>query len=287
VGLSVARLAHLHAGRGPETLGPIARELKQGGEALAGAGAVVAEVSYMHGGRTANAGLRPPVHRVEIELPGDRATPGADAIPLSDLTVMFESATRRFRLRSRSRDVDVIPVVSSGIDPEGFVSFLIAIGQQDLQPLAFLPGFDVPGVTRWPRFTLGRVVVFRRRWVLAPGEMGFGAERPAFHPDRWEAIARGRARAKLPRHVFVSTETDPKPIYVDLESPWLVELLERRVSGATTLHVTEMLPGPDDLWVRDAHGRHASEFLVHLGNAVRPDSMEASASSRPLPASVT
>jgi MFS family permease len=27
-----------------------------------------------------------------------------------------------------------------------------------------------------------------------------------------------------------------------------------------------MLPGPDDLWVRDSRGRHASEFLVHLRN---------------------
>jgi hypothetical protein len=27
-----------------------------------------------------------------------------------------------------------------------------------------------------------------------------------------------------------------------------------------------MLPGPDDLWVRDEKGRYASEFLVHLGS---------------------
>jgi hypothetical protein len=39
---------------------------------------------------------------------------------------------------------------------------------------------------------------------------------------------------------------------------------ERATSKPWALHVTEMLPAPDELWVRDAAGHYASEFLLHL-----------------------
>ena len=51
-----------------------------------------------------------------------------------------------------------------------------------------------------------------------------------------------------------------------------VEILERRAAGAgpeapSDLHVTEMLPDPDGLWIADETGRYATEFLVHLQGA--------------------
>src|SRR5206468_1965557 len=63
-------------------------------------------------------------------------------------------------------------------------------------------------------------------------------------------VARWRARHALPRHVFVHTNLNPKPFYVDLGSPLLVDLLRRAVSAIAgqsdgNLYVTEMLPGPD------------------------------------------
>jgi hypothetical protein len=47
----------------------------------------------------------------------------------------------------------------------------------------------------------------------------------------------------------------------------MVALLLRSVAAekAAELHVTEMLPGPDGLWIQGERGRYASEFLVHLG----------------------
>lgn len=267
-GLAVARLAHLHAGGGSVEDGPIAREVRERWAWLERDGARVAELSYMHGGRTANAGLRPSLFRHEIELPGDRATPGREIIPLADLSVRFESDSRRFRLRWRSRGVDVLPMVSSGISPEGWVSFLIAIGQQDLQPLALFPGFDVDGIRRWPRFRFGRVVVFRRRWSFGPDDSPVAAALKPLDPQRMLDVARWQRRHGLPRDVFAHTTADPKPFHVDLESPWSIELMGRRMaeSPGTTLHVAEMLPDPEAMWIRDARGRYASEFLVHLQN---------------------
>jgi hypothetical protein len=263
-GLAVARLAHLHAGDAPVEQGPIARALREGWSWLERDGAVVAELSYMHGGRTANAGLRPSLFGHEIVLPGGRATPGRDAIPLEDLALRFESGARRFRLRWRSRGVDVMPIVSSGISPEGLVAFLIAVGQQDLQPLALFPGFEAEGVRRWPRFRLGRVVVFRRRWVLATGDTPLAAPHLPFDAARRIEVERWRRAQAIPFRVFAHTDADPKPFLVDFESPWLVERLARALDPARTLHLTEMLPDADAMWTRDAQGRYASEFLVHL-----------------------
>jgi hypothetical protein len=55
---------------------------------------------------------------------------------------------------------------------------------------------------------------------------------------------------------------------VDLDSPAMMALLWRGLAAEkpAELHVTEMLPGPHDLWLKDEKGRYASEFLVHLGS---------------------
>ena len=72
-GLSVARLAHLHGGAGvdgdgagPDDRNPIVRQLRDGWARQARPGAAQAEITFMHGGRTANAGLRPPIFPLEI-----------------------------------------------------------------------------------------------------------------------------------------------------------------------------------------------------------------------------
>ncbi len=254
-GIALARFAHLHGG--PDADNPVSREVLQSWQPLARPGALLAEVTYNHLGRSANAGLRPSLFQHEIELPGERASPGAEVIPLAALTVRWDAGDGRFVLRWPSREIEVVPVISSGVSPEGFVSFLVEIGRQGLQPLSWFPGFDVPGIHRWPRFTSGRLVLFRRRWTLAPGK-------PPEDALFFAQMARWRREHGIPRHVFVHTAADPKPFYADLESPLFVDLVRRALSEESALHVVEMLPGPDEMWVRDERGRYATEFLVQL-----------------------
>lgn len=265
LGLAVARLAHLHARDGAD---PIGEELARGRAAMSREGAVLAEVTYMHGARTANAGLRPSIFEREIELPGDLCSPAAERIRLADLVVRYESASGRFVLRCCAGGAEVIPTLSSGISPEGFVSFLLAVGRQGWQPLSYYPGFECAGVRRWPRFTLGNTVVFRRRWEFEARELPLSAAAPS---ERFLAATHWRLRHGLPLHVFVSSAAQPKPFFVDLGSPTFVDLFAHWAGPAAlapdvTVHVTEMLPRPEDLWVRDATGRYASEFLVQLGS---------------------
>jgi Lantibiotic dehydratase, N terminus len=267
-GLSVARLAHLHAPAAAGVENPIVRQLRDGWKRQARPGAAHAEITFMHGARTANAGLRPPIFPLEIELPGDRVSEGHEAVPLSDLTAAWDSGARRFVVRSLSRGTEILPVICSGINPEGFVSFLTMVGAQDLQPLAFLPGFDVAGIRSWPRFSFGNVVLFRRRWVFEAADLpGVDSREESFLMTR-----RWRREHGLPEHVFVHFDRDPKPFYVDLGSEPFVDLFRRALASQESggrVHVTEMLPGPEELWVRDSRGRYASEFLVHLDNLDR------------------
>jgi hypothetical protein len=253
-GIGLARFSSLHGDA-------VLPELERSWEPVARPGAVLAEITFNHFGRSANAGLRPGIYPYEIELLGDRARPEAEVVPLGGLTVRWDTAASRFVLLWPERGLEVVPVISSGISPEGFVSFLVEIGRQGLQPLAWFPGFDVPGMTRWPRFTSGRLVLFRRRWVFAPGE---APETTREDADYFARTARWRRRHGLPRHVFLHTPADPKPFYADLDSPLSVDLLRRALTPATTLHVVEMLPGPDELWVKDGRGRYATEFLLHF-----------------------
>jgi hypothetical protein len=266
-GLALARFHDLlEPGLGRE--GRIGSTLTRGLAPLVPEGAIPAEITYAHWGRTANAGLRPRLYTHEIELPGETASPGAVAVPLADLLVRYDGARKRFVLRSRALGAEIVPVLSSGVQPEGIVSFLVGIGMQDVLPVAFFPGFDVPGITHWPRFAVGRAVLFRERWVFAPGEApaaGRGLSEPAW----FEAVHRWRRRHRLPRRVFVSSDRDPKPFHVDLESPLFVDLLGRALARGPDaepprLTVTEMLPEPSDLWLADGNGRYASEFLVQL-----------------------
>jgi hypothetical protein len=255
-GIALARFSHLLGGPGADN--PVAREVLRSWRPLAREGAILAEVTYNHFGRSANAGLRPSLFRHEIELPGEKASPGAEVIHLRDLIVRWDSGEGRFVLRWAPSGVEVVPVISSGVSPEGFISFLVEIGRQGLQPLSWFPGFEVPGIDRWPRFVSGRLVLFRRRWTFQPGQLP--EEGAAFFAE----VSRWRRRRGIPRHAFVHTAADPKPFYADLESPLFVDLLRRALGEKATLHLTEMLPGPDEMWVGDGRGRYATEFLVQL-----------------------
>jgi hypothetical protein len=233
---------------------------------MAPPGAVPAELTYNHEARTANAGLRPALFAREIELPGDLVSGGARRVALADLVIRYDSAADRLVLRSAGTGSEIVPVLTSGVSPAGIVSSLIHIGRQGLQPVGWLPGFRAPGLVRWPRFRSGRVVLFRERWVFTRPEL----PRAAGSEAAWYlAVARWREAHGLPRHVFVHTSAETKPFYVDLESPVIVDLLRRAAetvteTGDARLVVTEMLPGPDELWVRDPAGSYATEFLLQM-----------------------
>lgn len=68
-----------------------------------------------------------------------------------------------------------------------------------------------------------------------------------------------RLEQGMPRHMFLKSTTEPKPVYIDWLSPHAIEFLLQlgRRGGLCTL--SEMLPAPQHLWLRGEQVRYTSE----------------------------
>ena len=87
-------------------------------------------------------------------------------------------------------------------------------------------------------------------------------------PGALPRYAAWRATWIRPRLVFYRVAGEPKPLYLDLDSPVYVSLFLRTLAAAArrgdpALDVSEMLPTPEQCWLRDAKGsRHACEWRM-------------------------
>ena len=107
------------------------------------------------------------------------------------------------------------------------------------------------------RITIGRTVWQRETWHIPP------AQGPACP----EAAASWARDLGLPRRVFVLSPGEPKPIYIDFDSPVLTRILCRQLRRASAdfpgrpARFTEMLPAPHDCWLADEEGRRYTSEL--------------------------
>ena len=110
-----------------------------------------------------------------------------------------------------------------------------------------------------PRLSLGGVVFQRETWALdlegrqqllgAKGDRG-----------RLQAAMAVWERLGLPETVFVKMRDERKPILVDVKSPPLIRVLCNLLEQREEALISEMLPGPEDLWLKGPLGRHTSEI---------------------------
>jgi len=125
-----------------------------------------------------------------------------------------------------------------------------------------------------PRVTIDRLVVWRETWRLDGTEIAALAdadEAAAYLAGRRLVAARG-----LPARCFARLSTEKKPVYVDFTSPAFVGMLAallrsaRAKSPGLDVTLTEMVPGPEGAWLRDAEGnRYLSEFRLHVTDPAR------------------
>jgi hypothetical protein len=127
-----------------------------------------------------------------------------------------------------------------------------------------LPALRLPTVRlgrRTPRLRVGRAVLQRETW-WCPGEE-LAALRSLAGPERYRAAVEWAARQGLPERLFAHVPGERKPFYVDLASPHLVDVLVHAARGGE-LRLTELLPGPDRLWMCGEGGPVACELRLAM-----------------------
>jgi hypothetical protein len=120
-----------------------------------------------------------------------------------------------------------------------------------------------------PRVKIDHLVVSRESWRFNPADLDFAAEKD--EAARFVRTREWAAALRMPRYVFVKSNAEAKPIYVDFTSPIYVNTLAKLVRRASAderlpdkmITVVEMLPTHDDLWLSDHAGNtYTSELRL-------------------------
>jgi len=119
-----------------------------------------------------------------------------------------------------------------------------------------------------PRISIDRLVLRRESWSFTASELTFARESKS--SDRYAQARKWRHVNAMPRFVFFKAPVEPKPCYLDFESPILVDIFCKMVrrtqdagSAGAQIEVSEMLPTPDQIWLTDAeNNRYTNEFRI-------------------------
>jgi hypothetical protein len=109
-----------------------------------------------------------------------------------------------------------------------------------------------------PRVTLDNLVIMRETWRFAVEELPFRTL-PWGH-KQFHACHAWASEQGLPRFVFFKVPEEPKPVFLDFDSPQLVSRACTMLKKATRITLSEFLPDFDSLWLPDSEGqRYTSE----------------------------
>jgi hypothetical protein len=113
--------------------------------------------------------------------------------------------------------------------------------------------------THCPRLDLGEATYQRERWETTLDGWGKLSGFALF-----VELQRRKAELGLPRFFFARVSGERKPFLVDTDCPFAVELLRHFVRSAPDVTFEEMLPAPEDLWLRDVRGRYTCEIRAQF-----------------------
>ncbi len=181
-------------------------------------------------------------------------TASSRILPLGSLVIEELRGGLVTRTRDGSRSFDLLELFG------GILSVLTA----DIFAL-------LPRLRHRPRVTIDRLVAARESWSFNTDELSWA--KATTEPERFFQAQRWVREWSLPARLFVKLKGERKPMFVDLESPVLVELLARavrRLAGSSIIHseeknveVTEMLPDGEECWLTDRAGhRYTSELRL-------------------------
>jgi hypothetical protein len=112
-----------------------------------------------------------------------------------------------------------------------------------------------------PRVTIDTLVIAREHWTFDTKELAFA--RATSGSERFLGARRWARELGLPRLLFFRIPEERKPMFLDLDSPVLVNTFAKQVRRAASISISEMLPGLDELWLCDTERRaYTSELRL-------------------------
>jgi hypothetical protein len=116
----------------------------------------------------------------------------------------------------------------------------------------------LPYVSHLPRIEYKDIVLYRETWNMASEELLEGSENEI--KDLHIRIV--QKKWDLPDTFYIKLSAQKKPIFIDINNPLLVELFYSEVKKSKYIRISEMLPGPDSLFLKDSRGKYCSELRI-------------------------
>ncbi|HZB50494.1 MAG TPA: hypothetical protein VE547_15490, partial [Mycobacteriales bacterium] len=195
--------------------------------------------------------------RPKINLEWAYGTADDRQVPVADVDVVLpERALPQLGLAGVPVPAHIeVPLVTE----PAFPAFLLAFGRPAIwhQPVAG-PGHS-------PRVEVDGVVFQRERWTLEAAALPEW-RRPLDDPDNVVDLWRWKSRLGLPDQVFCrpAGAGGVKPFLVDFLSPLSCLAFVRETTPARPVVLTEMVPGPGELWLRDGTDRFTCELRFNV-----------------------
>lgn len=129
-----------------------------------------------------------------------------------------------------------------------------------------IPALELPRFalgTRTPRIVVDGVIIQRGRWDPPLPTIPL-PDRTAIQARDWYKLRLWQAEQEMPRYAFFITDAEPKPMWLDFESPVSLTNFAFSIRKAARVTITEMLPRPDQLWLTSPSGRHVAEIRILL-----------------------
>ena len=118
-----------------------------------------------------------------------------------------------------------------------------------------------------PRIYFDHLIVSRESWTVPAAGLSFASHKdPA---SRFLLARLWRRQLGIPRFAFAKIPIEVKPVFVDFDSPILINLLSKSIRRCLELDqpcsitFSEMLPDPHHVWLPDSLGNtYSSEFRI-------------------------
>lgn len=231
---------------------------------------IFADIVHLPEARTGNVIIRPQLKQYQIPYLSKASCDKDHEIAITDLMISIRS--NQVVLRSKSLNKIIVPRLSNAHNYSGLNSldayyFLCAVQSQSVRLglSSFTQSFD-PLFMFIPRLVLDGIILSEAQWNFRALHVKPLVE--AFKKNQLaalhEALHTWRSTYKIPRRIAL-IDFDNE-LYVDLENPWMVEMLLNEIKSKEQFSIKEFLHEADNAVVTSERGWHTTQFVVAFKN---------------------